>query len=224
MRLRKAVQALGAIRESEAVDALRRAIQGKVRPSGQPDEQSQPGQRGTGGMGGGDAGAAMAQAGQAAGEVRQARQARGLAQPSPSASGQAAQGGRRPTRRQAVGRWGEDQALACLQAQGLRLVQRNFRAPGRGGGEIDLVMQAGDGTLVFVEVRVRRASDYGGAGASIDARKRARIVLAAQHFLARWPGPAPACRFDVVLIDGQGQPPAWVQGAFDGGEGGHGAW
>lgn len=215
MRLRKAVQALGAIRESEAVDALRRAIQGKVRPSGQPDEQSQPGQRGTGGMGGGDAEVGM---------PREVRQAREEAQPSPSASGQAAQGGCRPTRRQAVGRWGEDQALACLQAQGLRLVQRNFRAPGRGGGEIDLVMQAGDGTLVFVEVRVRRASDYGGAGASINARKRARIVLAAQHFLARWPGPAPACRFDVVLIDGQGQPPAWVQGAFDGGEGGHGAW
>lgn len=215
MRLRKAVQALGAIREIEAVDALRRAIQGKVRPSGQPDEQSQPGQRGTGGMGGGDAEVGM---------PREVRQAREEAQPSPSASGQAAQGGRRPTRRQAVGRWGEDQALVCLQAQGLRLVQRNFRAPGRGGGEIDLVMQAGDGTLVFVEVRVRRASDYGGAGASIDARKRARIVLAAQHFLARWPGPAPACRFDVVLIDGQGQPPVWVQGAFDGGQGGHGAW
>lgn len=212
MRLRKAVQALGAIRESEAVDALRRAIQGKVRPSGQ---QSQPGQRSTGDTGGGDAEVGM---------PREVRQAREEAQPSPSASGQAAQGGRRPTRRQAVGRWGEDQALVCLQAQGLRLVQRNFRAPGRGGGEIDLVMQAGDGTLVFVEVRVRRASDYGGAGASIDARKRARIVLAAQHFLARWPGPAPACRFDVVLIDGQGQPPAWVQGAFDGGEGGHGAW
>ncbi|MDO4704821.1 MAG: YraN family protein [Comamonadaceae bacterium] len=168
-------------------------------------------------MGGGDAG-------QAAGEVRQARQARAAARPSPSASGQAAQGGRGPTRRQAVGRWGEDQALACLQARGLRLVQRNFRAPGRGGGEIDLVMQAGDGTLVFVEVRVRRASGYGGAGASIDARKRARIALAAQHFLTCWPGPAPACRFDVVLIDGQGQPPAWVQGAFDGGQGGHGAW
>jgi len=29
---------------------------------------------------------------------------------------------------------GEDEALAFLQARGLRLLQRNYRTPGRGGG------------------------------------------------------------------------------------------
>jgi Holliday junction resolvase-like predicted endonuclease len=46
--------------------------------------------------------------------------------------------------------------LRHLQSAGLRLLARNYRTPGRGGGEIDLVMRDFDGTLVFVEVRARR--------------------------------------------------------------------
>ena len=61
---------------------------------------------------------------------------------------------------------GEDEALAFLQARGLRLLQRNYRTPGRGGGEIDLIMQSPDGTVVFVEVRKRSRSDFGGAAAT----------------------------------------------------------
>ena len=49
----------------------------------------------------------------------------------------------------------EDAALAHLLAEGLTLVERNYRTPGRGGGEIDLVMREAGGTLVFVEVRAR---------------------------------------------------------------------
>ncbi|MFO0490732.1 MAG: YraN family protein, partial [Curvibacter sp.] len=60
-----------------------------------------------------------------------------------------------------VGAAAEDRALQYLQAAGLCLLQRNYRTPGRGGGEIDLVMQAGDGTLVFVEVRQRGGSRHG---------------------------------------------------------------
>ena len=108
----------------------------------------------------------------------------------------------------------EDRALACLVAAGLVLVERNYRTPGRGGGEIDLVMRERDGTLVFVEVRSRGAGDFGGAAASIGATKRRRIILAAQHYLLRWSAPPP-CRFDAVLIDdGRVQ---WLRAAFDAG-------
>ena len=41
----------------------------------------------------------------------------------------------------------EDRALQHLQAQGLQLVQRNYRTPGRGGGEIDLILRDADGNL-----------------------------------------------------------------------------
>ena len=108
----------------------------------------------------------------------------------------------------------EDVALAHLQAAGLSLVTRNYRTPGRGGGEIDLIMRAPDGTLVFVEVRARRGVDKGGAAASVGAIKQRRVVLAAQHYLMRLPA-APPCRFDVVAIDG-GQI-SWLPGAFDAG-------
>ena len=112
-----------------------------------------------------------------------------------------------------LGQAGEDRALHCLQAAGLRLVERNYRTPGRGGGEIDLIMRDADGTLVFVEVRGRSRSGYGGAGASIGAAKQAHIVCAARHYLQRWVSP-PACRFDVVLIEAQGL--EWLKAAFDG--------
>lgn len=110
----------------------------------------------------------------------------------------------------------EDRALQCLLQRGLTLVQRNYRVargPNARGGEIDLVMQDRDGTLVFVEVRARSTRSHGGAAASVGSAKQRSLVLAAQHFLRRYATP-PACRFDVVAIDaGQLQ---WLQGAFDG--------
>ena len=113
----------------------------------------------------------------------------------------------------ALGDQAEAQALRHLQAQGLTLVTRNYRTPGRGGGEIDLVMREGDGTLVFVEVRRRSRADHGGALASITATKRRRIVFAARHFLLRL-GQEPPCRFDVVVLE-KDAPPVWLKAAFD---------
>lgn len=106
----------------------------------------------------------------------------------------------------------EDEALAYLQARGLRLLERNYRTPGRGGGEIDLILREPDGTVVFVEVRQRSHSRFGGAGASIGALKRRRIVFAARHYLLRWRA-MPPVRFDAVLIEAAG--PLWLQAAFD---------
>lgn len=111
----------------------------------------------------------------------------------------------------------EEAALEHLQRHGLRLVQRNFKTPGRGGGEVDLIMREPDGTLVFVEVRQRASARHGGAGASITAFKQRRIVWAARHFLLRL-GSEPPCRFDVVLIEGTQEGrvnPVWHRAAFD---------
>jgi putative endonuclease len=106
----------------------------------------------------------------------------------------------------------EDRALQHLQAQGLQLVQRNYRTPGRGGGEIDLILRDHDGTLVFVEVRQRGNFDHGGALASITFAKRRRIVFAARHFLMRL-AQEPPCRFDVVAFEADGL--HWYPAAFD---------
>ncbi|APW41421.1 YraN family protein [Rhodoferax saidenbachensis] len=113
-----------------------------------------------------------------------------------------------------VGDAAEDQALQYLQKQGLRLVQRNYRTPGRGGGEIDLIMRMQDGTTVFVEVRKRASGSHGGAAASVGGVKQRRIVFAARHYLSSLRTPPP-CRFDVVLVEPEGL--QWLQAAFDAG-------
>ncbi|RRD57742.1 YraN family protein [Comamonadaceae bacterium OH2545_COT-014] len=115
----------------------------------------------------------------------------------------------------AQGQTAEDAALAHLQAAGLALAARNYRTPGRGGGEIDLVMREPDGTLVFVEVRARASAAHGGAAASVGASKQRRIVLAAQHYLLRHHAAPPPCRFDVVALDGAHI--TWLRAAFDAG-------
>ncbi|RZI92060.1 MAG: YraN family protein [Variovorax sp.] len=109
----------------------------------------------------------------------------------------------------------EDAALAHLQRAGLLPVTRNYRTPGRGGGEIDLIMRdPRDGTLVFVEVRQRASGSHGGAGASITHVKQRRIVFAARHYLCGLRA-LPPCRFDVVLVEAGAI--EWLQGAFDAG-------
>jgi len=106
----------------------------------------------------------------------------------------------------------EDRALAHLAAAGLKLVERNYRTPGRGGGEIDLVMRDGAGTVVFVEVRKRASRSFGGAAASVSPLKQRRIIFAARHFLMRLPQ-QPPCRFDVVSVEAGAI--EWLRGAFD---------
>lgn len=116
-----------------------------------------------------------------------------------------------PTTKQS-GDAAEDNALRHLQRAGLRLIERNYRTPGRGGGEIDLIMRESDGTTVFVEVRARKNAAHGGAAASVGAPKQRRIVFAARHFLMRLREPPP-CRFDVVVMDGKNI--QWLRAAFE---------
>ena len=115
-----------------------------------------------------------------------------------------------PPTTKALGDLAEARALDHLSAAGLVLVRRNYRVargPRARGGEVDLVMREPDGTLVFIEVRVRRDERFGAA-------KRQRLVFAASHFLRRFASPPP-CRFDVVAIDGDHI--EWLRAAFDAG-------
>jgi putative endonuclease len=114
-----------------------------------------------------------------------------------------------------IGRRGEDAALRHLESAGLRLLERNYRCR---GGEIDLVMQEG-AILVLVEVRLRTSGEFGGAAASVGARKQRRFALAAKHLMLTRPRyrRMPA-RFDVVAIE-SGAPGGvaeirWIRDAF----------
>lgn len=106
----------------------------------------------------------------------------------------------------------ENVALNYLERNGLALVDRNYRTT---RGEIDLVMRENE-TLVFVEVRYRARSRFGGGLESIDLHKRRKLVAAARHFLQKTRlDRRMNCRFDVISCDDQ--TPAqitWVPRAF----------
>lgn len=114
------------------------------------------------------------------------------------------------TPRRARGDAHEARARALLERAGLRVLARNVRCR---HGEIDLVLREGD-TLVFCEVRYRAGDAHGGAAASVDRGKRARLIAAARWYLAAHPACArDPCRFDVVAVDGA-SPPHWIRDAF----------
>ena len=116
--------------------------------------------------------------------------------------------------RRANGRTAEAAARTLLLKAGLTEIAANAAYR---GGEIDLVMRDGTGTVVFVEVRFRRSRAFGGGAASVDAGKRRRIVHAAQRFLQDHPTYAEApCRFDVIDADGDPAAPRldWIRDAF----------
>jgi putative endonuclease len=102
----------------------------------------------------------------------------------------------------------EDRCAELLRGAGLVLVERNWRCR---LGEIDLIAEEGD-VLVFAEVRMRRGWGFGGAGESVTAGKRARIVAAARLYLCR--RPQAQCRFDVFLVDGPAGDVKWIRDAF----------
>lgn len=113
------------------------------------------------------------------------------------------------------GQQAEQWAERHLLEQGLEVIARNWRCK---RGELDLVMLDGD-TVVFVEVRYRLHSQWGGAAGSVDARKRRKLVLAAQFFLLQEPRWADSpCRFDVVALEGSDPSTAglnWLRSAFE---------
>ena len=112
--------------------------------------------------------------------------------------------------RQRAGGAAEQLALDYLTSQGLKLVERNFRAR---SGEIDLILRDAR-ELVFVEVRARSSIAFGGAAASVTQAKQQRIRRAAQVYLQSRFGQRawPALRFDVLAFEAGSI--HWLRAAF----------
>lgn len=117
------------------------------------------------------------------------------------------------TSRQRTGAEGEVIARRHLEQAGLTFVAANVRYR---DGEIDLVMCDAKATIVFIEVRRRTRSTYGGAAASVTPSKCRRLVIAAARYLAARRLDTRPCRFDVVTIEGGREGPRveWLRDAF----------
>jgi putative endonuclease len=105
--------------------------------------------------------------------------------------------------RQSLGKNGEDLACEELVRRGYAILERRYRTR---HGEIDIIARLGP-TLVFVEVKARTGSAFGGAGAAVTRVKQQRVARMAEDFLARRRIVDEPCRFDVVTVDFGGEPP-----------------
>jgi putative endonuclease len=119
------------------------------------------------------------------------------------------------TARKAAGDRAERAAEAHLVAAGYSVLERNLRV---GRDEIDLLVQSGD-VVAIVEVRTRGATAYQGPLASVDGKKRSKMVRAAERlWQTRWSKDPHALRFDVVGVsfDEGGVHVEHITGAFTG--------
>ena len=119
--------------------------------------------------------------------------------------------GPRPERQVAfrTGISAESRAAAFLLAKGFRILARRWRS---GVGEIDIVARR-RALLIFVEVKARENLDD--AAWSVTDRQRARIIAAAEAWLARFPDPRiQDIRFDAMLVT-PGRIPRHMPAAFD---------
>ena len=99
----------------------------------------------------------------------------------------------------------ESRALDFLCAQGLRLLEQNWHCR---LGELDLVMLE-QHTYVFIEVKYRKNTHFGGAIYSISASKYAKLMRAAEFYLQTKRIQAPS-RIDAVLLQ-DGCQPVWLK-------------
>ena len=105
----------------------------------------------------------------------------------------------RGRRAEASGRDAEGIAAAALLRDGWAVLARRARTP---AGELDLVAER-DGLLAFVEVKARPSLSE--AAAALGMRQRARLMAAAECWLAANPGHGAAgMRFDVVIVAADG--------------------
>jgi len=117
---------------------------------------------------------------------------------------------------QEKGQYAEELACKFLKQQGLSCLNKNYHCR---YGEIDLIMKQ-DSTIVFVEVRYRKADSLVDSVTSIDLQKQRKLYRSAENYLQqkKIPDSIPA-RFDVIAItQAEKADPEinWIKNAIEG--------
>src|SRR6516162_5201222 len=99
---------------------------------------------------------------------------------------------------QATGRRAEDLAHRYLQAEGYKIVARNYRLPS-GDAEADLIAWD-QTTLVVVEVKSRTSEDFGPPERAFDSNKQRHVQTAARYYARRAGVPIEQVRYDLVTV------------------------
>jgi putative endonuclease len=96
-----------------------------------------------------------------------------------------------------LGALGEQLAVEHLSSLGLRILQRNWRCR---YGELDVIAEEADRTVVFVEVKTRTGDGFGGVAQAVTPQKVRRVSRLAGVWLAEQDRRWPAIRIDVIGV------------------------
>jgi putative endonuclease len=118
-----------------------------------------------------------------------------------------------PSPRQRFGQSSESLAARYLKKAGYTIIERNHR---NRMGEIDIIARDG-GTLVFVEVKARRSTRFGGPKHAVTRQKQLHLSRAALLYLKETEQFGQPARFDVVALttDGAAAEVEIVKNAFE---------
>jgi len=100
-------------------------------------------------------------------------------------------------KRRDTGILGEKLAKGFLKKRGYRILETNYRCP---QGEIDIVAKHRD-SLVFIEVRAKKSSEFGSPEESITPAKRERMRATASHYRQTHNKLPSLWRIDVVAVE-----------------------
>lgn len=95
-----------------------------------------------------------------------------------------------------LGKVGEDFSAKYLEAQGYKIIDRNYKIR---TAEIDIIAEK-DNTIIFVEVKTRSNIRHGFPVEAVNLKKQKRIIQAASVFLQDEKYFDCACRFDVIEV------------------------
>ncbi len=109
------------------------------------------------------------------------------------------------------GKTGEDIACNYLKKAGFEIIERNFKTE---IGEIDVIC-AGEGYLVFVEVKSRLDDKFGNAAEAVNADKQRKISQVAAQFIAKYRKYSHQMRFDVIEVYMRDKKLNHIRNAFD---------
>ncbi|AQZ66057.1 Endonuclease [[Actinomadura] parvosata subsp. kistnae] len=99
--------------------------------------------------------------------------------------------------KQELGKRGEQAAATYLEAEGMRVLERNWRCR---HGEIDILAEEGP-TLVVVEVKTRSGRSHGTALESVTPAKLARLRMLAAKWLSGQSRTFESVRVDVIALE-----------------------
>lgn len=96
----------------------------------------------------------------------------------------------------AIGRRGEDLAIAWLQRESYSILERNWRCP---YGELDVIAER-DGVIIGVEVKTRTSATMGEPEEAVTPAKQRKLLLTVQTYLMEMGAEQRPYQLDVIAV------------------------